>query len=83
MSGSTFTDNVASNGHGGAIENDLGADGSGVSVSSSTFIGNQATMGGGAIYSPTHVGSGAGDMTTLSSDTFTSNAATGSDGVPC
>ncbi len=78
--GSTFTDNTATDGHGGAIEDDLTAKGSGVSVSGSTFTGNSATMGGGAIYSDDHSGSGAGDTTSVSTSTFTSNVSSGGDG---
>ncbi len=81
MSGSTFTDNVATDGQGGAIYNTLGYSTGVRTVTNCVFIGNQATSGGGAIYSnPTYGGSGAGLVLTVSGSTFTSNAATGGDG---
>ncbi len=82
VSGSTFTDNAATDGQGGAIYNTLGTSTGVRTVTNCVFIGNQATSGGGAIYdNPTYGGSGDGLVLTVSSSTFTSNAATGdSDG---
>ena len=78
VSGSTFTDNVATNGQGGAIYTTLGNSTGVRAVTDCVFIGNQATSGGGAIYdNPTYGGSGAGLVLTVSSSTFTSNEATG------
>ncbi len=77
VSGSTFTDNAATNGHGGAIQNDLGGDGDWGDRVGQHVQREPGLDGRRAIYSLTHFGAGLGDTTTVSSSTFTSNTATG------
>ncbi len=72
---------MATDGQGGALYNTLGYSTGMRTVTDCVFIGNQATAGGGAIYTnPTYGGSGAGLVLTVSGSTFTSNAATGGSG---
>ena len=74
MTGCTLTGNLATNGNGGRSSS-LGGNGTGVTVTASTFSGNHTSNAGGAIFSVVDGGSGAGDTVTVSNSTFTGNSA--------
>jgi predicted outer membrane repeat protein len=81
VSGSTCIGNTATNGPRGAIYNTLGYSSGVRTITNCSFSGNQASSGGGAIWTnPTYGGSGAGLVVTVSSSTFTSNTVTGGNG---
>ena len=70
-----MTGNTATSGNGGTIYSSLGGNGTGVTVTNSTFSGNQTSNAGGAIFSVVDGGSGAGDTVTVSNTIFTGNSA--------